>query len=148
MADLQWIADRLEIQDLLVRYARALDTKDFDVLDTVFTPDAHLDYTSSGGIAGRYPEVKAWLSKVLRYFPVYQHLVANHDVEIDGDRATSVASLYNPMQRGDGGGMFYVGAEYRDRLVRTPAGWRIEDRYEHLVWMDGNVPDVPDVATP
>ena len=69
---LQEISDRLEINDLLSRYTFAIDNKDFDALDAVFTPDATIDYTTSGGIKGRYPEVKAWLAKALSMFPMTQ----------------------------------------------------------------------------
>ena len=41
------IADRLEIDDLLTRYTVAIDTKDWDLLATCFTPDAHIDYRAS-----------------------------------------------------------------------------------------------------
>ena len=34
---LQNVSDRLEIDDLLSRYTFAIDAKDFDALDTVFT---------------------------------------------------------------------------------------------------------------
>jgi len=37
---LQEMSDRLEIQALLARYAHAIDTRDWDGLDDVFTPDA------------------------------------------------------------------------------------------------------------
>ena len=52
--DLQEISDRLEIADVLTRYTRAIDTGDWDKLDTVFTPDAEIDYTESGGIAAGF----------------------------------------------------------------------------------------------
>ena len=55
------ISDRIEIDDLLKRYTSAIDGKDYALLDTCFLPDAHVDYVSSGGIAGAYPEVRAWL---------------------------------------------------------------------------------------
>jgi len=142
---LQAIADRLEIEDVLTRYAWALDTKTFDGLDDVFTPDAQIDYTSSGGVKGSFPEVKAWLAGVLPHFPAYQHLVTNRDIRIDGDRATSRAEFYNPMvmQQGEGTSIFFVGGEYRDELVRTDAGWRIANRVEVSVWTDGAVPTTP-----
>jgi 3-phenylpropionate/cinnamic acid dioxygenase small subunit len=146
MADLATLADRLEIEEVLTRYAWALDSKDFDRLDDVFTADAHIDYTSSGGVAGPYPEVKAWLAKVLPHFPAYQHLVTNQDITLTGDRATSRAEFYNPMAttRPDGStGMFFVGGEYHDRLVRTAQGWRIEERVEKSVWTDGEYPAAP-----
>src|SRR4051812_34377293 len=91
------LLDRLEIDDLLTRYATAIDTSNFDLLDDVFTPDAEVDYTSAGGIAGDFPTVKAWLSEVLPYFPAYQHLVGNRNVVLDGDTASSVSVFFNPM---------------------------------------------------
>ncbi|HSO95326.1 MAG TPA: nuclear transport factor 2 family protein [Acidimicrobiia bacterium] len=146
MPDLQALADRLEIEDVLTRYAWALDSKQFDELDGVFTPDAQLDYTSSGGEAGAYTDVKAWLAKVLPHFPAYQHLVTNKDITIDGDRATSRSEFYNPMVMGKGDGstsIFFVGGEYHDDLVRTPHGWRITNRVEKSIWTDGAVPQAP-----
>lgn len=46
--DLQRIGDELEITALLNRYARAVDTKDWDLYRSVFTEDAHIDYSSAG----------------------------------------------------------------------------------------------------
>jgi 3-phenylpropionate/cinnamic acid dioxygenase small subunit len=146
MPDLQALADRLDIEAVLTRYAWALDSKQFDELDEVFTPDAHIDYTSSGGEAGAYPEVKAWLAKVLPHFPAYQHLVTNKQISVDGDRATSRAEFYNPMVMAKQDGttsIFFVGGEYHDELVRTPGGWRITDRLEKSIWTDGAVPQNP-----
>ena len=84
----QVISDRIEIQDLMVRYARAIDTKDYGLLDTCFMPDAHVDYVSSGGTKGPYPEVRQWLEKALAPFPAMMHLVANNQVELNGDQAS------------------------------------------------------------
>ena len=143
---LQSLADRLEIEGVLTRYAWAIDSGSFDGLDDVFTPDALVDYTSAGGIKGAYPEVKAWLASVLPHFPAYQHFVTNKDIVVDGDRATSRSAFYNPMGQAakDGGvSLFFVGGEYHDKLVRTDDGWRITERVEKTVWTDGNVPATP-----
>ena len=43
MLSLAEISDRLEIQQLLVDYSTAIDTRRFDDLDRVFTPDAYID---------------------------------------------------------------------------------------------------------
>jgi hypothetical protein len=134
------LADRAAIDDQLARYCRAIDTGEWDLLDAIFTPDAILDYTSSGGIRGTYGEVKPWLAKVLPLFAVRQHYVTNREIAIDGDRATSVAYLYNPMgmRRDDGSlQLFFVGGTYRDRWVRTGDGWRIVERVETEWWREG-----------
>lgn len=139
----QHLLDRLEIESVLSRYAWALDTKEFDLLDDVFTPDAFLDYTTAGGIKGDYREVKAWLATVLPSFPAYQHLITNVEVTVDGDTATSRAAFYNPMghDRADGTrAYFHCGGEYRDQWRRTSDGWRITNRFEQTIWMDGELP--------
>jgi hypothetical protein len=129
---LQQLSDRLEIDDLLTRYATALDGKDWDGWADCFTPDAHIDYTAAGGIKGSLAEVKQWLSSVMAGFPMTQHLVTNKVVAIDGDRAECRSALLNPMGLPDGDGMmlWLEGGYYRDRLVRTAAGWRIAERIE------------------
>ena len=139
MMRLEEISDRLEIDALLSRYARAIDTLDWELLDTVFTPDARIDYTATGGICGAYPEIRAWLGQVLPGFAMRQHFVTNREITLDGDQATSRALLFNPMgMRNQAGGLdlFYVGGCYVDRLRRTPAGWRIVERREEQGWFD------------
>ena len=103
--DLQEISDRLEIEAAIVRYTRGIDTGEWDLLDTVFTPDAEIDYTESGGIADTYPAVKAWLAEVLpAFFLKRMHSPAQVDVRLAGDEATATAYFHNPMPMDDGGG--------------------------------------------
>ena len=85
--DLQEISDRLEIEGVVIRYTRGIDTGEWDLLDTVFTPDAEIDYTESGGIAERYPAVKPWLAEVLpAFFPKRMHSL--HQLDITPATAT------------------------------------------------------------
>jgi hypothetical protein len=131
----QELSDRREVTSLLDRYAAAIDAKDFAALDRVFTPDAHLDYSSVGGEKGPFPEVRDWLARVLAGVPLLHHYVSNVIVALDGDQATTRCNLFNPMGAPEGDGVFVrvVGGRYHDRHVRTPDGWRIADRrLEHL----------------
>ena len=50
---LEEISDRIEINDLLVRYTVAIDEKDWELLDTVYTPDAKVDYILRSGPGSR-----------------------------------------------------------------------------------------------
>ena len=143
LADLHHIVDRLAIEDLLHRYSTAIDTKNFALLDDVFTPDGVADYTASGGIRGTLDEIKTWLAAALGIFSVVQHLVTNVRVDISGDDATTVCYLFNPLgYPGEGGKteMLYCGGLYRDRLVRTPKGWRIRERVIETLYLDGKLP--------
>lgn len=123
------IIDRLEIQQLLVDYATAIDQRRFDDLDRIFTPDAYIDYRAMGGIDGVFPEVKAWLAKVLPDFGAYYHLLGNFDIRVEGDTATARTACFNPMQF-TGGQVLFCALWYDDEFVRTPDGWRMTRRVE------------------
>lgn len=147
MLSLQEISDRLEIQDLFARYSFAIDERDWDALDAIFTPDARIDYSETGGAVGGFAEIKAWLPKALERFPMFQHMVATTKLDIAGDTARSRTILFNPMTyRGENGEdqVFFIGLWYRDKLVRTSAGWRISERYEEMAYSH-NVPPMPPV---
>ena len=137
MLSLQEISDRLEIQDLMVRYAHAVDTRDWPLFRAVFTEDATVDYTAFGGPVGTVDEVVAFLSSVLPLFTATQHLVANCAIELEregGDRATVRTMCHNPMalpaEAGKEAGVLVCGLWYRDTVVRTPEGWRLSERAE------------------
>src|SRR6059058_5750205 len=99
--DLQEISDRLEIEGVVIRYTRAIDTGAWDLLDTVFTADAEIDYTESGGIADTFPAVKTWLAEVLpAFFPKRMHSLHQLDISFpdqDGEVALCSAYFHNPM---------------------------------------------------
>ena len=131
------VADRIAIDDLLDTYAHAIDTKDWDLLRTLFLPDAVLDYTHEGGVRGDIDDAIAWLSKALSAFSMCQHIVANRRVAIDGDEAAVEAYVFSPLGAPDGnGGLAFVlsGGEYSDRLRRTPEGWRFASRTARSAW--------------
>src|SRR5436190_1376226 len=96
------LADRLAIDDQLTRYCRAIDTGAWDLLDDVFTPDAVVDYTSSGGQRGAYREIKAWLASVLPSFAMRQHLVTNREGAIDAERSSGRPSGHAAQSRASG----------------------------------------------
>lgn len=137
------IADRIAIDDLLTRYTTAVDSGEWELLDTVFTPEAVIDYTSAGGVRGTRDEIKAWLAEALAPFPVRQHLIANKQVVVDGDNATVRAGFFNPMMITLPDGSSHPtpgGGYYNHRLVRTADGWRSVELVEEEVWRTG-LPD-------
>ncbi len=132
MLSLQEISDRLEIQDLISAYSHAIDRRDWQALDRIFTTDAIIDYTSMGGARGTVPEIKAYLAKALERFAGFQHLVAATELRIAGDSATARTICHNPMILNHHGKehVFFCGLWYIDTLTRTSAGWRISERSE------------------
>ncbi len=138
--DLAEISDRLEIEALLIRYTRAIDSADWDRLDDVFTAEARVDYTAAGGIAASYAEVKPWLAEMLPLFPRRMHTLGQMDSQVQGDEATVAAYFHNPMvliERDAAELLVELGGIYHHQMVRTPAGWRSRNLVEELVWKRG-----------
>ena len=150
MLSTQEVADRIEIQDLIARYGRAVDRSDWDALDEIFTPDASIDYTAMGGIRGGVGEIKEYLPDALSVFVRTQHMMGVPVIEIDGDVARAETSCHNPMvlRDGDDPKVMVCGLWYHETLVRTPDGWRIKDLreercYQKLLPGARRAPDQP-----
>ncbi|WP_433256230.1 nuclear transport factor 2 family protein [Streptosporangium sp. CA-135522] len=136
----QEIADRLEIGDLLAKYAYAIDTGDWARLDLVFTPDAVIDYTAAGGIRGTRDEARRWLAEVLPHWPGRQHLIGATAVRFEGEEAVVTASFTDTlapsreMVAADVAGLIRGGGWYHHRMIRTPYGWRSRELVEEQSW--------------
>jgi 3-phenylpropionate/cinnamic acid dioxygenase small subunit len=128
------LADKLEITELLYRYARGLDVGDWALWRTVFTDDAYLDYRSAGGIDGDRETVGEFLESSLSIFPVTQHYITNVECEIEGDDAVARAMFYNPMVFPGATSMSFCGGYYHHKLRRTNEGWKSRELIEENAW--------------
>jgi hypothetical protein len=128
----QEISDRLEIEQLLVRYCYAIDQRDWDVYRAVYTRDAVIDDVSAGP-GNSVDDMVEFPSRALERVVLIQHAISTANIEIDGDSASARTICHCPvvLDRGDGETqMFFQGLWYQDELVRTPDGWRISKRVE------------------
>jgi hypothetical protein len=123
-------APRRAITDTVVRYAFALDRRDWALLDQVFAEEAVAHYRT-GTFHGRYA-ILAMIRSHLGGCGPSQHLLGNHWVEVDGDRATSTCSV-RALHLGAGSRAdltpFEVCGTYRDVLCAYADGWRIVERW-------------------
>ena len=120
--------DRFAVIETLDRYAVALDTRDWSLLDRVFTPDAIGDY-GEYRCASR-DEIRGLVLRMLGGCGPTQHMLGVYRIEISGDEATSTCKIRaHHVGRGAEAQLEYeCFGEYRDALVRTPEGWRIRHR--------------------
>lgn len=143
--DAQRLSDELPITALLNRYARAVDTKDWNLYRTVFTDDAVIDYSSAGIPAGSRDEIAEMFSQAFAAIPWTMHYITNVEAEIDGETARVRAMFYNPMQLPGMPEQSSCGGYYLHDLVRTADGWRSRHLREDNVWFvnrpGGNPPN-------
>jgi hypothetical protein len=132
--DLRDLQDKLEIHELLARYARAVDDNDWDLYRSIFTDDASIDYSSAGAAAGPVDEVVAFLAQVMPTVPWKQHYITNVEIELAGDTASVRAMFFNPMQLPGMSEPSSCGGFYHHDLVRTADGWRSRRLVEENRW--------------
>jgi ketosteroid isomerase-like protein len=128
----QEISDRLEIEQLLIRYCHAIDERDWDTYRSVYTDDAVIDDIGAGP-SNTVDQMVEFLPQALEKVVLIQHAISTSRVDIDGDTATANTVCHCPvvLDRGDGETeMYFQGLWYEDELVRTPAGWKISKRAE------------------
>lgn len=131
--------DRADIIDVTHNYCWALDRNEWDELDDVFMPDATALLGSHK--AANRDEIKQICSNALGKLDDSQHIVATHQVRVNGDMATSRCYLHAQHIRrsAEGGPHYIVAGRYEDDLVRTPHGWRIKHRTLTVMWTEGNM---------
>lgn len=143
-ASMRELADRIEIQELLARYADMVDRRDWTRMDRIFALEATVDFRASGGPSGPFREMMAWLDRALDSWPNNLHLVSNVIVELAGDRASASSYYHVPIGREAHDGRQYTLTEsgrFHDRLIRTVDGWRIVARVSEPVVREGSLPD-------
>jgi 3-phenylpropionate/cinnamic acid dioxygenase small subunit len=136
-------ADWRAIEQVLYDYAWMVDQRKWEMMDSVFAPGATIDYTSTGGRKGPYRPTLEWLDRALAPWPINLHHITNVSIRISADRAESRCYFLAPMGRKKADGSQEVitnAGYYLDSLVRTDAGWRIQQRTCHQTIMIGQLP--------
>lgn len=113
-----------------------MDRGDWASWEAMFLPEAWIDYSANDGATGHPAAVRAWLCTVLGGFEACTHLSSNHEIRLDGDAATARSLQYIGVRRreDEGSQVLFSGIWFRDRLQRTPMGWRIAERVEEFAW--------------
>lgn len=127
---LQEISDRFEITDLLNDYCTAIDTKDIDTLDHIFTETARIDFSKAGGPNADLKTIKKFLKENLGDLP-RQHMISNFKIKIHNDQADVRCLCFNPLELPKQENVSQVmlwGLWYHDVCIRTPSGWRIQQK--------------------
>ncbi len=135
--------DRMEsieaIRALPVRYANAMDARDFDAAVALYTEDAPV----MPGVRGRAALKESFSTVMGTYFTTTVHFVGNHLVELDPenpDRATG--HVYCRAEHEQGENWVIVMVHYSDKYRRDDGRWYFYSR-RMRVWYTVDVLDRP-----
>jgi hypothetical protein len=156
---LQRTLDHVEIQQTLLIYFHAMDSGNVEACRNVFTEDVESIYAvpKPAGLEAHMESFRSMCGKLgvkaqrmtrrganattdlaLKHT---SHFVGNMRIRVEGNTARAetyvIAHLFYEEDSND-----YVvirGLRYIDKLIRTPAGWRVRHRVHELNWVrEGN----------
>jgi hypothetical protein len=135
--------DRMEIEDLARRYAHGIDARDWDRVDSCFSPTASVRGTT---FSGPYPEYMASLRGAVESYRTTMHFFGNQLTEVAADAGHCVTYGIAYHLGGGTGSDFVIGVRYRDDVVREGGRWLISGRVVEGVWRQPLGADVVELS--
>lgn len=127
--------DQQDIRDVVYRYCRGIDRRDFELVRSCYHPDATDDH---GDFRGGVDDFIAYARGALQRYESTMHFVGNVLVEPHGDRARSESYVvaYHRLAAGATKPQrdFNVGLRYVDDFERRDGQWRIAARVCMFNW--------------
>jgi ketosteroid isomerase-like protein len=130
------IADRIEIADLITRFARLLDEGRWEDAGTVYTDDVAVHSPRGGELRG-IDKVVGYMRQAEVEGEHTQHITTDLLVNVNGDQAAASANSLVYFYRDGQAPHLTSGLRLAYTAVRTPAGWRFREARIVLAWMHG-----------
>jgi 3-phenylpropionate/cinnamic acid dioxygenase small subunit len=140
------LQDRAEIDDVLARYAFALDLREWHDLRSVFSEDAEIDYSESTQLHSGIEQIVEFFRSTAIRVAATQHLLHTsrvwHTGEDTAEGLTHVTAhhvAYGLPWPVAEEATYTVTGTYTDRYIRTPVGWRIAYRRNSILTRSGDM---------
>lgn len=139
----QELLDRVALHDLLMRYCRGCDRRDFALVRSLYHDDAIDDHGAM--FRGGPDAFVAWLPEAMAHWDATRHSVTNSLFAIDGDMAEGehyVVAWHRT--RSPGAKEYIVHGRYLDRYARRDGVWKFLHR--SLVFDHGYIREVDEAV--
>ena len=135
--------DRMEIEDLARRYAHGIDARDWERVDSCFSPTAAVRGTT---FSGPYPEYMGSLRGAVESYRTTMHFFGNQLTEVAADTGHCVTYGIAYHLGSGTGSDFVIGVRYRDDVIRSGGRWLISGRVVEGIWRQALRADVVELS--
>ena len=129
------LLDRQAIEEVVLRYCRGIDRRDFALVRRCYHPDARDHHGSFEGGVDAFID---WVDRLTARYRWTQHFVANMLVDLSDDPDKAACETYGvSLHRSDDPRPFMnlaTGFRYLDRFERRDGEWRIAERHAVGEW--------------
>ena len=128
------LQDRLDITDVLYRYASTIDRFDHAGLRSVLADDLWAQYGNADPVIGG-DAVAAWIGEAIATVVWQHHLLSVYHVDVDGDEASALVyhTSYQGFEDAPDTAKLLVG-RYHNELRREGDGWKISRLVLEILW--------------
>lgn len=131
----QIVMDKFALHELVLRYCRACDRRDYRLLRSLYHDDAIDDHGKL--FCGSAQEYVEWLPSMLARYEATVHSITNALFAVDGDLAegeiyTVAYHRTHPPEPRE----IIIGGRYLDRYERRKGEWRFLRRWLAFDWVD------------
>ncbi|MFH0261470.1 nuclear transport factor 2 family protein [Vibrio mediterranei] len=120
-------ADRMEIQDLMGRFALAVDVNGPEAMRDLFVEGGRFIVDDLQINLQGIDNIINWIKDSADTFPSgLTHIQSNFVIDGDGDEA-QLSCVSQAILSHDGDIKHFVVGRYFETLVKTPAGWRLKE---------------------
>jgi len=129
---------RADLTDMFVAYAVAVDNRDWDRYESLFAPDALIDYRKAWGPILPAPEARKWIETTLTKDRLLacQHLLSNIHFDFASPVVRGHAGYFNAdvvVVAGETA-LRVNGGSYTVEFVEASEGWRMRSLVAELLW--------------
>jgi ketosteroid isomerase-like protein len=136
---LRVIQDRIDISDVLYRYASTIDEFDLDGLRSTLSDDLWAQYGNAEPVIGG-DAVAAWIGEAIEPVIWQHHLLSVYHVEVDGDDAKAlVYHTSHQVFRDEPESAKVLVGRYHNELRREADGWKISRLVLELLWGESKI---------
>jgi hypothetical protein len=123
----QALLDQVALRDLVMRYCRGIDRRDFELVRSCYHDDATDDH--GGMFTGSADDYVAWVAQALKVMECTVHSIGNSLFAVEGDYAEGEHYSYNyhrtrPPERHE----LVILGRYLDRYERRGGVWKFAHR--------------------
>jgi hypothetical protein len=128
------LQDRMDVTDVLYRYASTIDRFDYDGLRAVLADDLWAQYGNAEPVEGG-EAVARWIGEATANVVWQHHLLSVYRVEVDGDRARALVyhTSHQVFEDEPDTAKLLVG-RYHNELRREADGWKISRLVLEILW--------------
>jgi ketosteroid isomerase-like protein len=143
---LQKLTDRAEIIDAVNIIGMGADLRDWKACRTAFADKVLTDYTSlNGGTPNTVAAdtlVAGWADFFSKTFKASQHMITNHSVIVNGDKATCTSHFraHHVYLDGESGKTWILGGFYNHGLTRINDRWKVTQMKMTWTYEEGTRP--------